>query len=217
MCITVYIITPAFTSRIFLVEKSSGGHRVIIDLSSLNTHIHCPTFRMTTVAKLRNCIPKETWFTSIDLSGTFHLIPIHPRFKKFLPFTFKTDLYFFQAMPFSINISPLIFTLVATDVLKLLHSLEGLIFSLHRRLAPLEPRLQHPDHKYKEGLAHLGLTVNKKKSISLSSFSSPIWESIGPEGTTHSFPDMPTQTRQGVYLYALFQSLWSPRKPSKNS
>ena len=56
-------------------------------------------------------------------------------------------------MPFGIDICPLIFTLVATEVLKFLHC-RGVLSFLHQRLAPLEPRLKHPDHKYKEGCLH---------------------------------------------------------------
>ena len=45
-----------YPSHLFTVPKTSDpeGERVVIDLSSLNLHIQCPTFKMCTVAKLRN-------------------------------------------------------------------------------------------------------------------------------------------------------------------
>ena len=92
-------LQPCFPSPLFLVPKSSGGKRVIIDLSPLNRHILCPTFRMQDATKLRGCIPQNCFFTSIDLSKAFHHIPIHPRWIG----------------------GPRIFTKVITEVLKLLH------------------------------------------------------------------------------------------------
>ena len=114
-------LQPCFASPLFLVPKSSGRQRVIIDLSPLNKHILCPTFRMQDATKLRSCIPRHCFFTSIDLSEAFHHIPIHPRFQNFLSFFHDNNLYFFQAMPFGINLGPRIFTKVITEVLKLLH------------------------------------------------------------------------------------------------
>ena len=114
---------PCFTSRLFLVPKTSGGHRVVIDLFSLNKHIQCPTFKMMDTSKIRNSIPKNSLFTSIDISEAFHHIPIQPRFRKFLSFSFQNQAYHFQVMPFGINIGPRIFTKVITEVLKNLHTL----------------------------------------------------------------------------------------------
>lgn len=114
-------IQRCYPTHLFLVAKSTGGDRVVIDLSALNLKINCPTFKMLTVSKVRNSIPAGSLFTSIDLSDAFHHIPIHPRFQKFLAFTHEGKLYFFQSMPFGINIGPRIFSLVVTEVLKLLH------------------------------------------------------------------------------------------------
>ena len=114
-------LQPCFASPLFLVPKSSGGQRVIIDLSPLSKHILCPTFRMQDATKLRSCIPCHCFFTSIDLSEAFHHIPIHPRFQKFLSFFHDNNLYFFEALPFGINLGLRIFTKVITEVPKLLH------------------------------------------------------------------------------------------------
>lgn len=115
-------LQPCFPSRVFLVPKATGGERLIIDLSHLNTYIFCPTFKMQDVAKIRNSIPKQAWFTSIDLSDAFHHVYIHPRFQKYLAFTLDNQLLFFQAMPFGLNLGPIIFTKVITEALKYLHA-----------------------------------------------------------------------------------------------
>ena len=128
-----------YPSHLFTVPKTSnsGGERVVIDLSSLNFHIACPTFKMCTVSKVRNSVPKGAYFTSIDISDAFHHIPIHARFQKYLAFAHipiharfqkylafahEGRIFFFQTMPFGINIGPRIFSLVATEAVKHLHN-----------------------------------------------------------------------------------------------
>ena len=76
---------------------------------------------MLDTSKIRNAVPRQALFTSIDLSDAFYHIPVHPRFQKYLSFTAKGRLFMFQAMPFSIKLGPLIFTKVITEVLKQLH------------------------------------------------------------------------------------------------
>ena len=122
VCLAPY--QPCFPSRIFLVPKTTGGERLIIDLSSLNKYIRCPTFKMQDVTKIKSFIPKQAVFTSIDISDAFHHIPIHPRFQKYLAFTHNHQLFFFQGMPFGLNLGPLIFTKVITEVLKRVHTLK---------------------------------------------------------------------------------------------
>ena len=78
---------------------------------------------MCTVSKLRNSVPKGAYFTSVDISDAFHHFPIHMRFQKYLAFTHEGKLFFFQAMPFGINIGPRIFSLIASEAVKYLHNI----------------------------------------------------------------------------------------------
>ena len=43
---------PGFNSRLFLVEKASGGWRPVIDLSHLNDFVQLTSFKMETVASV---------------------------------------------------------------------------------------------------------------------------------------------------------------------
>ena len=115
---------PCFTSRVFLVPKSSGGERVIIDLSNLNIFIKSKSFKMLDITKVREAVPQNACFTSIDISNAFYHIPIHPRFQRFLAFTHEGRLYFFKAMPFGIKLGPLIFSKIISEVLIHLHGMQ---------------------------------------------------------------------------------------------
>ena len=59
------LINRATTSHVFLASKATGGERLIIELSRLNLHIFCPSFKMLDVSKIRNSIPRGAFFTSI--------------------------------------------------------------------------------------------------------------------------------------------------------
>ena len=141
-----------YLSHLFTVLKTSdsGGERVVIDLSSLNLHIACPTFKMCTVSKLRNSVPKGAHFTSIDISDAFHHIPIHTRFQKYLAFTHEGKL-FFQAMLIRHKHRPSHFLPDRDRVSQTPPQHRNLSLGLHRRLAPLEqiaenPHTTHIDH-----------------------------------------------------------------------
>ena len=142
-----------YPSHLFTVPKTSdtGGERVVIDLSCLNLHIHCPTFKMYTVSKLRNSIPKGAHFTSIDLSDAFHHIPIHTRFQKYLAFTHEGKLFFFQAMPFGIKHRPPHFLPDRDRGCQVPPQHRYLSLGLHRRLAPVE---QIPGSPYPPDFNH---------------------------------------------------------------
>ena len=113
-----------YPSPIFKVPKQDGGFRLVIDLSGINKLIVCPKFKMQTVEKLRKALPVSTFFAKIDISDAFLHCPLHPRFQKFVAFTMEGNLYFFRAMPFGLNIAPMIYTRISKFQLNTLHNLE---------------------------------------------------------------------------------------------
>ena len=60
-------LTPGFYSRLFLVRKATGEWRPIIDLSSLNVFVHCPSFTMETPRSILRALQQGQWLTSLDL------------------------------------------------------------------------------------------------------------------------------------------------------
>ena len=108
-----------FQGPLFTVpKKNSVKMRVILDLSTLNQHIECPTFRMTTVRDVKAVIPPHAFTTSIDLKDAYWHIPVKPYYRKFLGFSLGGRKYRFRAMPFGLNIAPRIFTKLTKPILK---------------------------------------------------------------------------------------------------
>ncbi|KAK3884940.1 hypothetical protein Pcinc_010783 [Petrolisthes cinctipes] len=99
-----------FVSRIFLVPKSKGGNRLIIDLSSFNSYILAPYFHMHNHRSLADSLHPPAWMSTIDLQDVYLHIPIRQCLHKYLAFSFGSKLYFFRALPFGLNVAPHIFT-----------------------------------------------------------------------------------------------------------
>ena len=88
--------SPGFYSRLFLVPKTSGGWRPVIDISLLNTFLEIPHF--------------------IDLIDAYFHITIHQGYRKFLWFQTRDTFYQFRALPFDLSLAPWVFTKVTVEI-----------------------------------------------------------------------------------------------------
>ena len=79
-------LTPGFYSRLFLVRKATGEWRPIIDLSSLNVFVHCPSFTMETPRLILRALQQGQWLTSLDLKDAYFHIGIDPADRRYLRF-----------------------------------------------------------------------------------------------------------------------------------
>ena len=114
--------SPGFYSRLFLVEKSSGGWRPVIDLSPLNGFIQQTRFKMETVATVLTSIRKGDFMASIDLSDAYFQVPVHRASRKFLRFTIEGTVYQFKALCFGLATAPQVFTRVFILISSWTHS-----------------------------------------------------------------------------------------------
>ena len=79
---------PGFYSVYFLVPKSNGSLRPILDLRRLNAFIKRLPFKMLTSAEVLQSVSAGEWFTLIDLEDAYFHVPIHPDHRRFLRFAF---------------------------------------------------------------------------------------------------------------------------------
>ena len=114
---------PGYYSRLFLVPKTSGGWRPVIDLSSLNAFLELPHFTMETAESIRRSLPRDAWVTSIDLVDAYFHIPIHRGYRKFRRFQTRDATYQFKALPFGLSPAPWVFTKVMMEVKVLVHGM----------------------------------------------------------------------------------------------
>ena len=113
---------PVFYSRLFLVEKASGGWRPVIDLSPLNEFVQQTTFRMETPNSVLLTVRKNDFLASIDLRDAYFQIPVHPSSRKLLRFVSNDTVYQFKALCFGLSTAPQVFTRVFVAVSSWAHA-----------------------------------------------------------------------------------------------
>ena len=62
---------PGFYSRLFLVEKASGGWRPVIDLSPLSEFVRQTPFKMETASSVLLSVREGDFLASIDLKDAY--------------------------------------------------------------------------------------------------------------------------------------------------
>ena len=158
---------PGFYSRLFLVEKATGGWRPVIDLSHLNDFVQLTSFKMETVASVLLSVREGDFLASLDLKDAYFQIPIHGSSRKLLRFMSEGTVYQFKALCFVLSTAPQAFTRVFAAVSAWAHS------RWIRLLRYLDEWLvlSSSEKKAKESIRELlllcrtlGIVINEKKS-----------------------------------------------------
>ena len=114
--------SPGFYGRLFLVPKSSGGWRPVLDLSPLNEFLQKIPFRMETTTSIREAMHPGDWAASIDLSDAYFHILVHHHDRKWLRFAWGSKVFQFRALPFGLSLAPWVFTRVTRELVMMAHS-----------------------------------------------------------------------------------------------
>ena len=141
---------PGFYSRLFLVEKATGGWRPVIDLSHLNDFVQLTPFKMETVASVLLSVREGDFLASLDLKDAYFQIPIHGSSRKLLRFMSEGTVYQFKALCFGLSTAPQVFTRVFAAVsawahargIRLLRYLDDwlVLFSSEKKAKESHPR-----------------------------------------------------------------------------
>ena len=159
--------SPGFYSRIFLVEKASGGWRPIIDLSPLNSFVLQTKFKMETIASVMTSVREGDFMASLDLKDAYFQIPIHQSSRKYLRFVWGGVVYQFKALCFGLSTAPQVFTRVFATVSAWAHS-EGIRLRRYLDdwliLAESAQEVRLALDKLLKVCRDLGIVINLKKS-----------------------------------------------------
>ena len=115
--------TEGFVSPIFLRQKQSGLHRLILDLSEVNLDVEYRHFKMQSLDDALLLINKDDMLTKIDLTSAYDCCPIAPESRKYLQFRSNNVLYQFRGFPNGLAEAPRLFTLITKPVREVLNSL----------------------------------------------------------------------------------------------
>ena len=158
---------PGFYSRLFLVEKATGGSRPVIDLSHLNDFVQLTPFKMETVALVLLSVREGDFLASLDLKDAYFQIPIHGSSRKLLRFMSEGTVYQFKALCFGLSTAPQVFTRVFAAVsawahsrgIRLLRYLDDWLV-----LASSEKKARQSVRELLSICHTLGIVINEKKS-----------------------------------------------------
>ena len=115
-----------FVSNIFLVPKSEGKWRLILNLKSLNQFVIHEHFKMEDIRCVRDLLNKGDYMCKLDLKNAYLSIPIQQSFRKFPMFSWQGKLYEYTALPFGLSAAPRVFTKVLKPVLATLRKWESI-------------------------------------------------------------------------------------------
>ena len=98
-----------FYSWLFVVWKTAGSWRPVIDLSTLNSFVGVSPFRMETIRSVLLSVRQGDWMASIDLKEAYLQVPVHPDSRRFLRFVARGNVYQFSALCFGLSTAPQVF------------------------------------------------------------------------------------------------------------
>ena len=106
------LITPSkrgpFCSNIFLVPKSDGKVRPVVDYSHLTKALPTPRMVLPNIFQLVNNKkwPPNLAYIKIDFTNAFFNIPLHEKSKHVTTFRYGGKFYKWEVLPFGISIAP---------------------------------------------------------------------------------------------------------------
>ena len=113
--------SPGFYSRLFVVMKTSGAWRPVIDLSLLNLRVQQTSFEMESLQSVLLSVHQGDWMVSLDLKDAYLQVPMHSESRKFLRFMVGGKVYQFKVLCFGLSTAPQVFTRVMAPVSAILH------------------------------------------------------------------------------------------------
>ena len=102
--------SQTFVSTVFVIPKSSGGWRPIINLKQLNEFLVYHRFKMEGLGSVRDLIKRGDWLAKLDITDAYLNVPIFPGHQQFLQFFWDGQLWQFCSLPFGLAQAPWAFT-----------------------------------------------------------------------------------------------------------
>lgn len=97
-------------SPVFLVKKSDGSFRLILNLKRFNERVAYEHFKMENLAFATQMITKDCYMASVDLRHAYYSVPVKHTFRKYLKFRWKGQLYQYTCLPNGLSNCPRYFT-----------------------------------------------------------------------------------------------------------
>jgi len=156
-----------FTSNIFLVPKSGGKFRLILNLKALNRFVLYEHFKMEDVRCVKDLLSQGDYLCKLDLKDAYLSLPIHESSRKYLQFRWQGVLYEYKALPFGLSAAPRVFTKVLKPALAKLRSMGIRLVAYLDDLLIIGRTKREAEVAFtqaKDTLERLGFIINQEKS-----------------------------------------------------
>ena len=110
-----------YISTIFVRPKKDRGHRLILNLKSLNEHVEYHHFKMDTLQSAIRLMTPNCYMASVDLRDAYYSVPIHNDDQKYLRFCWIGRLFQFTCLPNGLACAPRLFTKILKPVYAMPH------------------------------------------------------------------------------------------------
>lgn len=115
---------------IFVIQKSSGGYRLIVDLRAINTYVYSEKFTMEGIEAVRARSLNMKFASTVDIKSAFHHVKLAEEAKKFLGIRLEGQVYVFNMLPFGFATSPQAWNIVMAEVIKVIRR-TGVVLSFY--------------------------------------------------------------------------------------
>jgi hypothetical protein len=88
-----------YASPAFLVPKSGGGYRMVVDNRKVNGKVVLDSYPMSTVEQAFKQFGGAVVFSVLDLNSAYYQIPLSPRSRRVTAFCTPFGLYEFNKQP----------------------------------------------------------------------------------------------------------------------
>jgi hypothetical protein len=155
----------AFDFRMFLVAKSSGAARPIVDLSAWTPRYQTSPIRLYSAAEVLVTIDPNSVMVKIDLKSGFFQIPIRPEYYKYYGLYYRQRRLAWTRLLMGHPLAPSIMQRIATGVARAITQRFGVTMVayldewlfFHHTAIPVSSTLHY--------LENMGFTINRDKSI----------------------------------------------------
>lgn len=157
-----------YVSPMFVVPKSDGSWRPVINLQHLNKHVRTEHFKMESIRSAKGLIQRGDWMAKLDLKDAYLAVPLLPAHRSLFSFNWKGKLWRFKTLPFGLSSAPLIFNKLMKPVVALMRKLAiQVILYLDDMLimAQREAEIKGCLATALEILTALGFVINLPKSV----------------------------------------------------
>lgn len=157
-----------FVSPFFIVPKSTGTWRPIINLRALDNFIPHHHFKMEGVNTVRHMIRPGDWLGKVDLKDAYFTVALDKRQRQFFQFRWRKQLYQYISMPFGLNLAPWAFRKLLKPVIsglrqrgiRIVNYLDDILIMAHS-----EKEVHRAFGEVLKLITTLGFVIHSEKSV----------------------------------------------------